>query len=249
MTLLSVNLNKVALLRNARDGDSPSVVSAAEMCLEAGAGGITVHPRPDQRHTRPSDIAELAAVVSKEPTAEFNVEGNPFPHFLDLVRATRPTQCTLVPDAPDALTSDHGWDLHKHGEGLRPIVRELQDLGIRVSLFMDPDPDHISKASEIGVDRVELYTESYARAHATGEGRGELESYSTAARTAQGLGLGVNAGHDLSHRNLADFCRGVPDVLEVSIGHALISHALEVGLRQSVEDHLDALSGAEAEYV
>ncbi len=248
MTLLSVNLNKVALLRNARDGDSPSVVSAAEMCLEAGAGGITVHPRPDQRHCRPADVAELAAVVSKESTAEFNVEGNPFPYFLDLVRATRPTQCTLVPDEPDAVTSDHGWDLQQHGARLRPIVRELQDLGIRISLFMDPDPDQIAKAAEIGVDRVELYTESYARAHTIGDSRGELESYSTTARTAQGLGLGVNAGHDLSYRNLADFCRAVPDVLEVSIGHALIAHALEVGLRQSVEDHLDALSGAEAEY-
>ena len=249
MTLLSVNLNKVALLRNARDGDSPSVVHAAEMCLEAGAGGITVHPRPDQRHSRPSDVVELAVVVSSEPAAEFNVEGNPFPEFLDLVRAIRPTQCTLVPDDPDAVTSDHGWDLQQHGERLRPIVSELQDLGIRISLFMDPDADQMSRAREIGVDRVELYTESYARAHATGEGRGELESYSAAAVTAQELGLGVNAGHDLSHRNLADFCRALPDVLEVSIGHALISHALEVGLRQSVEDHLDALSGAEAEYV
>ena len=248
MTLLSVNLNKIALLRNARDGDSPSVVAAAEMCLEAGAGGITVHPRPDQRHTRPSDVAELAAVVLTEPTAELNVEGNPFPDFLDLVRAIRPTQCTRVPDEPDALTSDHGWDLHAHGERLHPIVRELQDLGIRVSLFMDPDPDEMSKAREVGADRVELYTESYARAHAIGDGRGELESHSTTARTAQGLGLGVNAGHDLSYRNLADFCRAVPDILEVSIGHALISHALEVGLRQSVEDHLDALSSAEAEY-
>ncbi len=249
MTLLSVNLNKVALLRNARDGDSPSVVSAAEMCLEAGAGGITVHPRPDQRHCRLADVTELAAVVSTEPAAEFNVEGNPFPQFLDLVRAIRPTQCTLVPDEPDAVTSDHGWDLHEHHEHLRPIVHELQDLGIRISLFMDPDPDQISKAREIGVDRVELYTESYARAHAIGAGRGALESFSVAAKTAQGLGLGVNAGHDLSHRNLADFCRAVPDVLEVSIGHALISHALEVGLRQSVQDHLEALSDAEAEYV
>ena len=249
MTLLSVNLNKVALLRNARDGDSPSVVSAAEICLEAGARGITVHPRPDQRHARPSDVADLAEVVSREPNAELNVEGNPFPQFLDLVRAARPTQCTLVPDDPDALTSDHGWDVHEDGERLRPIVRELQDLGIRISLFMDPDPDQISKVGEIGVDRVELYTESFARAHAIGDAREELESYSTAARTAQELGLGVNAGHDLSHRNLSDFCRAVPDVLEVSIGHALISHALEVGLRQSVRDHLDALSGAEAHYV
>ncbi len=247
MTLLSVNLNKVALLRNARDGDSPSVIFAAETCLEAGAAGITLHPRPDQRHARPSDVVELAAVVSTVPGAELNVEGNPFPDFLELVRSVRPTQCTLVPDEPDALTSDHGWNLDRDGDRLRPIVRELQDLGIRVSLFMDPDAAQMSQASELGVDRVELYTESYARAHADGDHEGAIEPYSAAAQAAQGLGLGVNAGHDLTHRNLADFCRGVPGVLEVSIGHALISHALYVGLRKSVQDHIGALSGATAE--
>jgi len=247
MTLLSVNLNKVALLRNARDGDSPNIVWAAETCLETGAGGVTVHPRPDQRHARPSDVVELAAVVSNVPAAEFNVEGNPFPDFLDLVREVRPTQCTLVPDAPDAITSDHGWDLDQDGERLRPIVRELRDLGVRVSLFMDPDAHQMSKAFEIGVDRVELYTESYARAHAIDDCGEETESYAAAARAAQALGIGVNAGHDLSHHNLADFCRAVPDVLEVSIGHALVSHALEVGLRQSVLDHLEALSGVTAQ--
>src|SRR5688572_2241067 len=229
MTLLSVNLNKVALVRNARKTDYPSVLHAAKACVDAGAGGITVHPRPDARHTRFSDVRNLAAFVKEEPRVELNIEGNPFPEFLDLVLTTKPTQCTLVPDAPDARTSDHGWDLAADGPRLRPIVEELRRAGIRVSLFLDPEIDEIERAKDVGADRIELYTESYARAF-SGESRGsELARFARAAEKANGAGLGVNAGHDLALENLAHFCRAVPSVLEVSIGHALISHALEVG--------------------
>jgi pyridoxine 5-phosphate synthase len=241
VTLLSVNLNKVALVRNARGSDSPSVLLAAKTCVEAGAGGVTVHPRPDARHARFSDVRALAAFVGSEPDVELNVEGNPFPEFLDLVRETGPTQCTLVPDAPDARTSDHGWDLAADGPRLRPIVAELHDAGIRVSLFLDPDLDQVERAREIGADRIELYTESYARAFGSERLGSELRRFAHAARKANEVGLGVNAGHDLSLENLGDFCRAVPRVLEVSIGHALISHALEVGLRRAVQDYLGAL--------
>ena len=229
MPRLSVNLNKVALLRNARSVGGPNVVEAAEICLAAGAGGITVHPRPDQRHTRSSDVHELAALLRGTPGAEFNVEGNPFPEFLTLVGAVRPAQCTLVPDAPDAITSDHGWDLSEDGARLEPVIGELRELGVRVSLFMDPDLSQIERAKAIGADRIELYTEPYARAHGTGSVEAVLVRYARAAEKAQQLGLGVNAGHDLNLENLGTFCRSVPGVLEVSIGHALVSHALGGG--------------------
>ena len=241
MTMLSVNVNKVALLRNARKAGHPNVLEASRICLRAGAGGITVHPRPDQRHTRPEDVLELAGLIRDAPGYELNVEGNPFPEFLDLVRRTKPTQCTLVPDTPDAITSDHGWDLEIDGPRLRSIVRELQDTGIRVSLFVDPDPAQVERAKEIGSDRIELYTESYARAHGTDRQDEILELFARAAATAREVGLGVNAGHDLALDNLGLFCRTIPNVLEVSIGHALISYSLEVGLGQAVSDYRSVL--------
>lgn len=241
MTLLSVNVNKIALLRNVRNAGHPNVLEASRICLEAGAGGITVHPRPDQRHTRPEDVLELAALLRDAPGAELNVEGNPFPEFLELVWRAKPTQCTLVPDAPDAITSDHGWDLETDGPRLRSIIRELQGTGIRVSLFVDPDPAQIVRAKEIGADRIELYTESYARSHGTDRQGEVLELFARAAAAAGEVGLGVNAGHDLALDNLGSFCRAIPNVLEVSIGHALISYSLEVGLRQAVSDYRSAL--------
>jgi pyridoxine 5-phosphate synthase len=241
MTLLSVNLNKVALVRNARDTGYPSVLQAARTCVDAGAGGITVHPRPDGRHTRSSDVRALAAFVKDEPRVELNIEGNPFPQFLELVLETMPTQCTLVPDAPEARTSDHGWDLAADGPRLRPTVEALRRAGIRISLFLDPEIDEIERAKDVGADRVELYTESYARAF-DGDGcAAELDRFARAAEKANEIGLGVNAGHDLALDNLAPFCRAVPSVLEVSIGHALVSHALTVGLRRAVQDYLREL--------
>jgi pyridoxine 5-phosphate synthase len=238
MTRLSVNLNKVALLRNSRTIGIPSVIRAAEICIEAGAHGITVHPRPDQRHIRFTDVYELAAML----TVEFNIEGNPFyPHFLEIVRNVKPAQCTLVPDAAAAFTSDHGWNLAEHGQSLSLIIRELQALGIRVSLFMDADDlTQIARASEIGADRLELYTEPYATAFRNGEAETLLPIYARAAKKAQELGLGVNAGHDLNLQNLGKFCT-IPGLLEVSIGHALIAEALEMGLHKTVKEYLKIL--------
>jgi pyridoxine 5-phosphate synthase len=243
--MLSVNLNKVALLRNARRGSNPSVVQAAAVCLAEGAGGITVHPRPDARHTRATDVAELAELVKSTPAAEFNVEGNPTPSFLKLVRATKPTQCTLVPDLPHALTSDHGWDLEVHCRELAPIVDQLRNAGIRVSLFLEPKPDHVERAKALGADRVELYTESYARLYGTENEAYELRRFATAAEKANELGIGVNAGHDLNLDNLSAFCALVPHVLEVSIGHSFVAYSLEVGSRHAVRDYLGALSSVE----
>jgi len=243
MTVLSVNVNKVALLRNARDLDIPSVAAAAAACVEAGCEGITVHPRPDQRHIRPRDVYELAEML----TVEFNIEGNPFagpegdyPGFMDIVRRVRPAQATLVPDAPDQTTSDHGWDLAADAARVTPLVGELKDLGIRVSLFVDPDVEQIARAPATGADRVELYTEAYARAHAAGDDEAVFAGYAAAAAAARDLGLGVNAGHDLNLDNLARFIT-IPDILEVSIGHALIAEALHMGLGPTVQAYLKIL--------
>jgi len=238
MTRLSVNLNKVALLRNARTIGIPSVTRAAEICIAAGAHGITVHPRPDQRHIRFIDVYELAAML----TVEFNIEGNPFyPHFLEIVRKVKPAQCTLVPDAAKAFTSDHGWNLAEHGRRLLPIIQELKALGIRASLFMDADDlGQIERASEIGADRIELYTEPYATAFRNGEAEKSFPFYARTAKLAQKLGLGVNAGHDLNLQNLGKFCT-IPGILEVSIGHALIAEALEMGLHKTVQEYLKIL--------
>jgi len=241
MTQLSVNLNKVALLRNSRTLGIPSVIRAAETALQAGAHGITVHPRPDERHIRAHDVRDLAALLKADGRGEFNIEGNPLHSMIELVHAVRPHQCTLVPDDPGAFTSDHGWDLEKDGRWLAPIVARFKGLGIRVSLFMDPDPAQMVAARAVGADRVELYTEPYARAYGTKAESTVLEKYAQAACAAASAGLGVNAGHDLNQLNLATFLAQVPGVLEVSIGHALISDALETGLASAVHGYLQAI--------
>lgn len=240
MTKLSVNLNKIALLRNARDIGIPSVTRAARICLKAGAHGLTLHPRPDERHAKASDVYELAELLADTPDVELNVEGNPFPQFMEIVRRVKPTQCTLVPDSPEALTSDHGWNLAEDGERLKPIIDELKRLGIRVSLFMDADSPHIEMAQAIGADRIELYTEPYAAAYGSDEAETLFERFRLAAEKAREAGLGVNAGHDLNLDNLGKFC-SIPNVLEVSIGHALISDALELGLFDAVGAYLKIL--------
>ncbi|MDA0749030.1 MAG: pyridoxine 5'-phosphate synthase [bacterium] len=240
MTQLSVNVNKVALLRNTRTIGIPSVTRAAQICMDAGAYGITVHPRPDQRHIRPSDVDELAEIVKG---VEFNIEGNPFEAgYLEIVRRVRPTQCTLVPDSPEAFTSDHGWDLAKDGERLKPVIAQLKELDCRVSLFMDADSDEMPRAALVGGDRVELYTEPYATAFREDRDLEKVfQQYAQAAKVAREAGLGVNAGHDLNLENLAKFC-SIPGVLEVSIGHALIGEALEMGLANTVKAYLEILS-------
>jgi pyridoxine 5-phosphate synthase len=254
MTTLSVNLNKVALLRNARNIGIPSVIKAAKTVMRAGAHGVTVHPRPDERHIKYPDVYELAEIVAaacRLPARvgtgriEFNIEGNPFlGRYMEIVSEIKPDQATLVPDAPDANTSDHGWNLHsKENTGrLGPIIKKLKGLGIRVSIFMDPDIPGIEIAKQIGTDRIELYTEPYARAFESGSYKRSLQQYAEAARAACDIGLGVNAGHDLNLLNLEIFCRAVPGVLEVSIGHALISDALEMGLSAAVKEYLKILS-------
>jgi pyridoxine 5-phosphate synthase len=247
MTLLSVNVNKVALLRNAREGDVPNVVHAARLALEAGCAGITVHPRPDQRHIRHHDVGDIARLLN-EPNfrggREFNIEGNPFlGEFLNHARRVKPDQCTLVPDNPDQSTSDHGWDITANLDRLKPIVDELKSLGCRVSLFMDPDPDQIRLAPKTGADRVELYTEGYADAYAQGGEALErvYEKFAQAAACATDLGLGLNAGHDLNLSNLGRFVT-IPGILEVSIGHALVADALDLGMTGAVKAYLDILA-------
>lgn len=238
MTKLSVNLNKVALLRNARDLPYPSVVEAAKTAIAAGCHGITVHPRPDERHIRRRDVYDLVPVVAG---IEFNIEGNPFPDFMALVREVRPTQCTLVPDSPEQNTSDHGWDVIANAERLRAITAELQGLGIRVSLFLDPEPEQVRAAKEVGANRVEWYTEPYAAAFARGDYEGTLARYIEAAALARSIGLEMNAGHDLTRDNLGIFLSRVPGILEVSIGHALIADAVFMGLGEAVKAYLGVI--------
>lgn len=244
MTRLSVNVNKVALLRNSRSIGIPSVTRFAQIALEAGAQGITVHPRPDGRHIREPDVIELHALVRSRSGVELNIEGNPFHDMLDLVRKAQPDQCTLVPDDPAAFTSDHGWDLGRDAARLQPIISEIRKLGIRVSLFMDPAPEHMNLAQKVGADRVELYTEPYARAFGTSEQDAVVGRYVRAAQAANAAGLGINAGHDLNRDNLPLFLHSVPGVLEVSIGHALISDALEFGMNEATRLYLRAISNA-----
>ena len=244
MTKLSVNLNKIALLRNQRNIDIPSVIESAKIVIKAGAYGITVHPRPDERHITYADVYELAALVATQSNVEFNIEGNPFSgKYMEIVPKVKPNQATLVPDAPSASTSDHGWNLDDDADRLIPVIRELKGLGIRVSLFMDPDVPAIKMAKEVGANRVELYTEPYARAFRTAQKPDEvLQEYITAAEAAADFGLGLNAGHDLNLKNLRKFCRAVPDLLEVSIGHALIADAVEMGLFNAVREYLSILA-------
>lgn len=233
-TALSVNVNKVALVRNTRHLGIPSVRRAAELCLQAGAQGITVHPRPDERHIRAADVFELAALLKQWPGREYNIEGNPSHNLMEFIRQVRPQQATFVPDSEDQFTSDHGWSFPQDAERLAPLVAECKALGVRVSLFMDPVPGQMAAARAVGADRVELYTEPYAAAWGTPRHASELERYRAAAQAALDAGLGVNAGHDLNRDNLAAFVRGVPGVLEVSIGHALIADALELGYGATV---------------
>lgn len=241
-TALSVNLNKIALIRNSRAGDYPSVIAHGQVCLAAGADGLTVHPRPDQRHIRPHDVYDLAALLEDNTHAEFNIEGNPFaekigdfPGFIKLVLDTKPEQCTLVPDSNDQLTSDHGFDLKKSGERLKPILDQLKAAGVRTSLFMDPDLEQIELAKQLGADRIELYTGPYAEAYPRQDAHFEhlFQRYYAAAEHAAKIGLGLNAGHDLNLENLAHF-RKVPQLLEVSIGHALTVDAIAMGLDKAV---------------
>lgn len=249
MTVLSVNVNKVAVLRNSRGGPTPSVVLAARTAIHAGCAGITVHPRPDLRHIHPADVLALAAVCRGR--VEFNIEGNPFapahgdyPGLLALVAAARPQQVTLVPDGDGQLTSDHGFDLHRDAERLAPIIAELRRLGARVSLFMDAGTDALAIARQVGAERIELYTGPFAEAYAAGQADTALATFAAAATLARTLGLGVNAGHDLSQANLAAFLRAVPAVAEVSIGHALIGEALYQGLDATVRAYLRILAAA-----
>ncbi|MEO0421906.1 MAG: pyridoxine 5'-phosphate synthase [Pseudomonadota bacterium] len=253
---LSVNVNKVAWLRNARMGQDPDVREMAQLCVDAGADGITVHPRPDQRHIRPDDVRTLATALAPQGV-ELNVEGNPFsgptddgyPGFLALCREVRPAQVTLVPDADDQLTSDHGWQIAPHAQRLAPIVASLREQGARVSLFVDPGCAELEAIAALGAHRVELYTEGYARLFRAENGSGAalqqtLEAYAATARDAHAAGLEVNAGHDLNLHNLTAFCAAVPNVLEVSIGQALIADALRFGLAETVRRYQTAIAKA-----
>jgi pyridoxine 5-phosphate synthase len=243
-TALSVNLNKVALVRNTRHLGIPSVTRAAMMCLQAGAQGITVHPRPDERHIRAQDVRDLHELLKAWPQAEFNIEGNPFHNLMDFVREFRPHQCTLVPDAEGQFTSDHGWDMPADAACLKPIVEEAHSLGVRVSLFMDPVPEAMRAVKDAGADRIELYTEGYARAYGTQQQQEVLHRYAQSAQAALDCGLGVNAGHDLNQGNLTAFLRAVPGVTEVSIGHAFIADALELGYEATTRAYLAGIARA-----
>ena len=239
MTKLSVNINKIALVRNTRDLDIPNVIESAHIAVDAGSYGITVHPRPDQRHIRYGDVYDLKEVLD----VEFNIEGNPFTgRYMDIVRDVKPTQATLVPDEPAAETSDHGWNLKNEKRPLGNLITEMKESGIRVSLFMDPDKEGIELAKKLGADRVELYTEPYARAFRDNEQLDEsIEKYAQAAKFAIEIGLGINAGHDLNLHNLGAFLRNVKGVDEVSIGHALIADALKMGLYNAVKEYCKIL--------
>jgi pyridoxine 5-phosphate synthase len=246
MTKLSVNVNKVATLRNSRGGRLPSVIEAVRVCVDAGAPGITVHPRADARHITAKDVREIADELRPlRGRVEYNIEGDPRPDLIDLVLAVAPDQCTLVPVMPGEVTSQAGWPASTPRAAVERAIATLKDAGVRVSLFVDPDERAIAWVRDLGGDRVELYTEPFARAFEQGPAAAEasFRQYVTAAECAHRLGLGVNAGHDLDLRNLTMF-RTLPHLDEVSIGHALISHALYVGLRQSVRDYLAAVSPA-----
>jgi len=245
-THLSVNLNKVALVRNTRHLGIPSVTRAATLCLQAGAAGITVHPRPDARHIRADDVIDLAQLLQAWPDREFNVEGNPFHNLMDCVadlvaRKLPVHQVTFVPDSEGQFTSDHGSTFPQDAAPLPPLIRQAHALGLRVSLFMDAEPEAMAAAKAVGADRIELYTEPYAAAWGTPAQDVQLQRFARAAQAALHAGLGVNAGHDLNRDNLAAFVRTVPGVQEVSIGHALIADALELGYSATIKGYLDCL--------
>jgi len=240
-TALSVNLNKVALVRNTRHLGIPSVTRAAALCLQAGAAGITVHPRPDARHIRADDVHALAQLLKDWPDREFNIEGNPFHNLMDFVQQVRPHQVTFVPDSEGQFTSDHGWNFPQDAERLKPLIAQAKAWGARVSLFMDPLPEAMAAAKAVGADRVELYTESYASAFGTPDQARILAAFEATAQAALAIGLGLNAGHDLNRDNLGTFLRTVPGVREVSIGHALVADALEMGYTDTVRAYLACL--------
>jgi pyridoxine 5-phosphate synthase len=242
-TALSVNLNKVALIRNTRHLGIPSVTRAATLCLQAGAQGITVHPRPDARHIRRDDVSALSTLLRQWPGREFNIEGNPFHNLMDVVLSLKPDQATFVPDSEGQFTSDHGWRFPQDAERLRPMIAQARAAGVRVSLFMDPEPELMAQARAAGADRVELYTEHYAQAFGTPRQAEVLARYRDSARAARAAGLGVNAGHDLNLDNLGPFLSGVGQVDEVSIGHALIADALERGYTETVRAYLACIPG------
>ncbi len=237
MTKLSVNINKIATLRNARGGEFPSVTEAAVKLQEFGAQGITIHPRPDQRHITRKDVYDLKPIVH----TEFNIEGNPHRDFIDLVLEIKPEQVTLVPDAEDAITSNAGWDCEKHLGFLKNVVSEFKNAGIRTSIFLDPNPDMVEFAAKTGTDRIELYTEAYAKNYAQDK-YAAIKSYKETAEKCLEFNLGVNAGHDLSLENLKFFADEIPNLLEVSIGHALISESLYMGLENTVQAYLKRLA-------
>lgn len=243
MTRLSVNLNKIALLRNARGTDNPNLERMARRAIAAGVHGITIHPRPDQRHVRFDDVPVLASLCETYTDVEYNIEGNPTDAFLDLVLAAAPDQCTLVPDDPGQLTSDHGWNLEGDTSELRRAIDTLSAAHIRVSLFMDPDPAQVERVPDTGAQRIELYTESYARAFAAGDASAEIERFRAASRRAGELSLGVNAGHDLNLFNLGPFLQQVPGVLEVSIGHAITVESFDHGFEGTLQRYLEILRG------
>ncbi|RMH41597.1 MAG: pyridoxine 5'-phosphate synthase [Deltaproteobacteria bacterium] len=243
---LSVNLNKVALLRNSRGADNPSPLRAAEVCIDAGAAGITLHLREDRRHTRPGDVRDICALC-KERGVEFNLEGDPRDELIDLALEVRPTQFTLVPVTPGEITSDHGWDLPREHDRIAPVIARLKDAGIRAAIFMDPVPGAMAAAAATGTDRIEIYTEPYAAAFGTDRQPVELDRFRDSARAATAAGLGVNAGHDLNLRNMPLVAREIPEVLEVSIGHALVADALYLGLAETVRRYLAVCRGEEVD--
>ena len=251
---LSINLNKVALIRNSRDTTIPGIIEAAVTVIDAGAQGITVHPRPDMRHIRPSDVYDLAELLAKPAYSdiEFNIEGNPYagpedngyPGFMELIAAVKPHQATLVPDDPSQLTSDHGWNLTDEADRLKPLVDKLNSIGVRVSCFMDTDQEQLARAQRLGADRIEFYTGPYADHYGSAEEDRILAEFAAAGVCASELGLGVNAGHDLNQNNLARFCAAVPAVAEVSIGHAIVSDALWFGFAATVKRYRSILDQA-----
>jgi len=238
MTCLSVNLNKIALLRNSRGRDFPNVIDFANKFIALGVHGITIHPRQDERHITNQDARDLGQLLPHDSRIELNIEGYPSEDFLKMVEEIKPAQCTLVPDAPDQLTSDHGWDLDKDAEFVAQVCQRLNDAGIRSAIFLDPDVSMVEKAVKTGAARIELYTEEFAAAHGTEQGEAVLESYRQAAARAQQLGLEVNAGHDLDLNNLPDFL-SIPGILEVSIGHVLTIECIEQGMEKVTARYLE----------
>lgn len=243
MTKLSVNLNKIALLRNSRGRDYPNVVEYARKCIALGVDGITVHPRPDERHTRKQDAYDLGALCEQYPQTEFNIEGYPTEDFMAMVEAIKPDQCTLVPDNVNQLTSDHGWNIPDSTATLAPALERLSGAGIRSSLFVDPDPIQVAAAARVGADRIELYTEAWANAFGRPDESSIFDQYLESAQKANGLEVGINAGHDLDLDNLARFLE-IPDILEVSIGHALTIECLLQGIEKVIPRYLEICAGA-----